>query len=104
MIGYLNKPKSAYFDEDGFGKTGDLGYFDRHGGLYYVDRMKEVIKYCNNHVAPTELEDIIQVHIVFQSRLAIQRILYLIFFCSKFTNIPKFHLPTEIFKSFGLES
>ena len=74
MIGYLNKPKSAYFDEDGFGKTGDLGYFDRHGGLYYVDRMKEVIKYCNNHVAPTELEDIIQVPIVFQSRLAIQRI------------------------------
>ena len=102
MIGYLNKPKSAYFDEDGFGKTGDLGYFDRHGGLYYVDRMKEVIKYCNNHVAPTELEDIIQVPIVFQYRLAIQRISD--FFCSKFTNTPKFHLPTEIFETFGLKS
>ena len=45
MIGYLNQPKSTYFDEDGFGMTGDLGYFNDHGQIFYVDRIKEIVKY-----------------------------------------------------------
>ena len=44
MNGYLNKPRSDYFDHEGFGVTGDLGYYDENGALYYVDRIKELIK------------------------------------------------------------
>ena len=45
MIGYLNQPKSNYFDDEGFGRTGDIGYYDENGVFYYVERLKEVIKY-----------------------------------------------------------
>lgn len=44
MIGYLNRPKSDFFDDEGFGMTGDLGYYDEDGVLYYVDRVKELVK------------------------------------------------------------
>ena len=62
MNGYLNQPRSTYFDSEGFGMTGDVGYYDGTGLVYYVDRMKELIKYCNNHTSPTQLEDILQTH------------------------------------------
>ena len=44
MMGYLNKPKSAFFDDDGFGMTGDIGYYNEGGVVFYVDRVKEIIK------------------------------------------------------------
>ena len=46
MLGYLERPEATkqYFDEHGFGRSGDLGYYDEEGRLYYVDRMKELIK------------------------------------------------------------
>ena len=44
MMGYLNKPKSAYFDDEGFGMTGDIGYYTESGVVFYVDRVKEIIK------------------------------------------------------------
>lgn len=46
MKGYLNRPKETeeYFDEEGFGHTGDLGFYDDDGLMHYVDRMKELIK------------------------------------------------------------
>ena len=31
-------------DDDGFFKTGDLGYYNEHLEVYYVDRMKALIK------------------------------------------------------------
>ena len=42
--------------------TGDMGYYDENGFLHFVDRIKELVKYCNNHIAPTEIEDILQTH------------------------------------------
>ena len=45
MMGYLNQPRETYFDQEGFGMTGDLGYYDQNGALHYVDRMKELIKF-----------------------------------------------------------
>ncbi len=45
MLGYLNgENNSNYFDEEGYGRSGDLGYFDGEGRLLYVDRSKDVIK------------------------------------------------------------
>lgn len=64
MQRYLKRPKETeeYFDFEGFGHTGDLGYYDKDGFIVYVDRIKELIKYNNNHVAPTEIEDYLQRH------------------------------------------
>jgi len=64
MQRYLKRPKETeeFFDFEGFGHTGDIGYYDAEGNLIYVDRMKELIKYKNNHVAPTEIEDLLQSH------------------------------------------
>jgi len=33
------------FDEDGWLRTGDVGYFDEDADLFVVDRAKEMIKY-----------------------------------------------------------
>ena len=46
MVEYLNRPKEneEYFDSDGFGHSGDLGYYDKNGDFYFVDRLKELIK------------------------------------------------------------
>ena len=49
MMSYLNMPKSAYFDDDGFGMTGDIGYYNENGVVFYVDRFKEIIKLVNRH-------------------------------------------------------
>ena len=63
-VSSLKRPKETeeYFDFEEFGHTGDLGFYDNKGWIVYVDRMKEVIKYNNNHVSPTEIEDILQKH------------------------------------------
>lgn len=42
--------------EDGFVKSGDIGYIDSDGDLHIVDRIKETFKYNNFHVSPSELE------------------------------------------------
>ena len=64
MLCYLNRPKETaeHFDSEGFSHTGDLGFYNNDGWIVYVDRMKEVIKYKNNHISPTEIEDILQKH------------------------------------------
>ena len=71
MLCYLKRPKETeeYFDFEEFGHTGDLGFYNQEGWITYVDRMKEVIKYKNNLVAPTEIEDILQKHEAVQESL-----------------------------------
>ncbi|KAG5680302.1 hypothetical protein PVAND_009819 [Polypedilum vanderplanki] len=61
FLGYYNDPEATknVLDEDGFIKTGDIGYFDDEGGLYIVDRIKEVFKYKNYAVFPAEIEDVL---------------------------------------------
>ena len=56
--GYL-KNASATKDSitpDGYFKTGDVGYQDKHNNFYITDRVKELIKYKGFQVAPAELE------------------------------------------------
>lgn len=46
MLGYLKRPEEtkAYFDDEGFGHTGDLCYYTENCQLVYVDRLKVLIK------------------------------------------------------------
>jgi len=59
MIGYWNKPAEtkAAMDDDGWYRTGDLGYLDRSGYLYLVDRSKDMIVSGGENVYCTEVED-----------------------------------------------
>ena len=64
MKGYLNLPevtKSCIVD-NGWFRTGDIGYFDSDGCFYITDRLKELIKVKGFQVAPAELEALLQGH------------------------------------------
>ncbi|KAJ8533237.1 hypothetical protein ON010_g14017 [Phytophthora cinnamomi] len=64
MKGYYKNPDAtrAAFTEDGFLRTGDLGYIDDDGFIFIVDRLKELIKYKGHQVAPAEVEDVVNSH------------------------------------------
>lgn len=62
FIGYASNVEATRnaFDSSGWLKTGDLGYFTEDGEIFVVDRKKEMIKYLNYQVAPSEIESCIQ--------------------------------------------
>ncbi|KAF3056424.1 putative 4-coumarate-CoA ligase 1 [Daldinia childiae] len=62
--GYWNRPElhKDTFSDDGFFKTGDIGYVDKKGNFYITDRLKELIKYKGFQVAPAELESVLLGH------------------------------------------
>ncbi|KAJ0102176.1 hypothetical protein Patl1_06000 [Pistacia atlantica] len=64
MQGYLGNEEATRetIGEDGWLRTGDLGYFDEDGFLYVVDRIKELIKHNGYQVAPAELEALLLSH------------------------------------------
>jgi acyl-CoA synthetase (AMP-forming)/AMP-acid ligase II len=64
MKGYWNRPQETAdtIIEDGWLRTGDIGYFDEDGHLYIVDRKKELIKYKGYQIAPAELEGLLLGH------------------------------------------
>ncbi|KAK0273050.1 hypothetical protein LTR35_012462 [Friedmanniomyces endolithicus] len=59
--GYLNNPEGTKnaLTEDGYFKTGDVGYQDKNGNFYITDRVKELIKYKGFQVPPAELEGLL---------------------------------------------
>lgn len=64
MNGYFKNPEAnkEVFVEDGFIRTGDVGYIDEDGYVYLVDRLKEMIKYKGHQVSPIELDDVLSSH------------------------------------------
>ncbi|KAL3113069.1 hypothetical protein niasHT_013534 [Heterodera trifolii] len=64
MLGYLNRAEATAetIDEDGWLRTGDIGFFDENGRTFVVDRLKELIKVKGFQVAPAELEDLLLSH------------------------------------------
>jgi len=78
MRGYYNKPDAtrAAMTEDGFFRTGDAGRIDAGGNLYFVERIKELMKTSYGlYVAPQLVEGMLgkdpfieQVAIVADSR------------------------------------
>jgi acyl-CoA synthetase (AMP-forming)/AMP-acid ligase II len=64
MRGYRGNPAAtdATVGPDGWLRTGDLCRFDDDGYLFVVDRLKELIKYKGQQVAPAELEALLATH------------------------------------------
>ncbi|XP_049870670.1 luciferin 4-monooxygenase-like [Pectinophora gossypiella] len=62
MAGYIDVDPSTYLDDQGFFRTGDLGYYDEDGYFYVIDRLKEMIIHDGYKVAPLELETILLLH------------------------------------------
>ncbi|XP_052274897.1 uncharacterized protein LOC127874556 [Dreissena polymorpha] len=64
MKGYLNKPEATRetLMEDGWLRTGDIGYYDDDGHYFVVDRLKEIIKYKGYQIAPAYLESVLLQH------------------------------------------
>jgi acyl-CoA synthetase (AMP-forming)/AMP-acid ligase II len=56
-----SETQSAY-DQSHYFKTGDLGYLDEEGYLYYVGRKKEVISSGGINVFPQDIEAVIKSH------------------------------------------
>lgn len=59
--GYHKRPKESaeLFDQHGWMQTGDAGYYDENGRLYFAERLKQMIKCMGNQVVPVELEELL---------------------------------------------
>ncbi len=64
MRGYWNNPEAtrAAIGEDGWFRTGDIGYFDEDRFLYLCDRVKDMIISGGENVYPAEVESILHAH------------------------------------------
>ncbi|XP_057305313.1 uncharacterized protein LOC130642241 [Hydractinia symbiolongicarpus] len=64
MKGYHNNEEETKkcLSEDGWLRSGDLGYYDEDFNIFIVDRLKELIKCKGFQVAPAELEDLLHGH------------------------------------------
>lgn len=74
MSGYHRKESETQeiFDDEGWLKTGDVGYFDQDGYLFLTDRKKELIKTAGGkYVAPQPIENSLKLSPVIQQAVVI---------------------------------
>ncbi|WP_378952905.1 long-chain-fatty-acid--CoA ligase [Mesorhizobium sp. ANAO-SY3R2] len=64
MAGYWNRPDETakVMTEDGYFKSGDMGFMDEAGYTKIVDRKKDMILVSGFNVYPNELEDVVAQH------------------------------------------
>ncbi len=64
FLGYWRNPEAtaAAVTEDGFFRSGDLGYLDEDGYLFIVDRKKDIIIRGGENIAASEVEAAIYAH------------------------------------------
>ncbi|CAG9789349.1 unnamed protein product [Diatraea saccharalis] len=64
MKGYAGNDAATreMFDDEGYLKSGDIGYYDNDGCFFVVDRLKELIKYKGSQVPPAEVESVVLEH------------------------------------------
>lgn len=61
MFGYLNKPEATRETlQDGWLRTGDIGYRDHEGYFYIVDRKKDMINRGGENIYPREIEIVLE--------------------------------------------
>jgi long-chain acyl-CoA synthetase len=64
FLGYWNNPEAtkAAITDDGYFRTGDLGYLDEDGYLFIVDRKKDIIIRGGENISCVEVESAIYAH------------------------------------------
>ncbi|MEL7023349.1 MAG: class I adenylate-forming enzyme family protein [Pseudomonadota bacterium] len=63
MKGYLNQPEAtAETLQDGYVKSGDVGYVDEDGDLFIVDRLKDIVIRGGENISCQEVEDALYAH------------------------------------------
>jgi fatty-acyl-CoA synthase len=59
MIGYIGKTPEETFDDEGYFHTGDGGYIDEAGHLFWKGRLTEIIKTGGANVSPLEIDTVL---------------------------------------------
>ncbi|MGW1739331.1 class I adenylate-forming enzyme family protein [Nocardia sp. NPDC001965] len=59
MLGYLGTPLDETLDDDGYFHTGDGGYLDDQGRLYWAGRLTDIIKTGGANVSPLEVDEVL---------------------------------------------
>ncbi|KAH9382454.1 hypothetical protein HPB48_004284 [Haemaphysalis longicornis] len=64
MKGYYKNPELTreFIDSEGWCRSGDVAYYDEDGRVYFVDRLKDMIKCLDQQVSSFELESLLQSH------------------------------------------
>ena len=63
MNGYFKNPAAtAKALKDGWLYTGDLGYLDEDGYLYFVDRVKDMVRRGDENISSEEVERVLNSH------------------------------------------
>jgi acyl-CoA synthetase (AMP-forming)/AMP-acid ligase II len=60
MLGYLGIPLEQSVDGDGYFRTGDGGYVDAQGRLFWEGRLNDIIKTGGANVSPLEIDEVIR--------------------------------------------
>ncbi len=60
MLGYLGIPLEQSTDSEGYFRSGDGGYLDVHGRLFWEGRLNDIIKTGGANVSPVEVDDILE--------------------------------------------
>jgi acyl-coenzyme A synthetase/AMP-(fatty) acid ligase len=59
MLGYIGIPLDETLDDEGFFRTGDGGYVDDKGHLYWEGRLNDIIKTGGANVSPVEIDSVL---------------------------------------------
>ena len=64
MVGYWNRPEETerVMTEDGYFRSGDMGYMDEEGYTRIVDRKKDMVLVSGFNVYPNEIEEVAVSH------------------------------------------
>ncbi len=62
MVGYLPDSATAAAFDQGWYRTGDVGWLEEEGWVHLTDRCKEMIKVSGFQVAPAEIEAVLHGH------------------------------------------
>jgi fatty-acyl-CoA synthase len=60
MMGYVGTPMDDTLDGEGFFRTGDGGYIDDSGRLFWEGRLNDVIKTGGANVSPLEVDEVLR--------------------------------------------
>jgi fatty-acyl-CoA synthase len=60
MLGYIGVPLDETLDDEGYFRTGDGGYVDEAGRLFWEGRLNDIIKTGGANVSPVEIDSVIK--------------------------------------------